>query len=192
MIAVRSVFRGRVWIAQSGYLIEDSPERVVTAILPGAEAQQPILPRADQFRALASGEWQLAPSAWHTNRTLWIWPRDAHYGIGLFWNKATDVFRGWYLDLRTPLVPTPIGFDSWDHALDIEVHPNRSWSWKDEDELEEAARLGVLSPAEVAETRAEGERLVAHLDDLIPTGWEDWRPDPAWPPLVLPPGWDRV
>lgn len=26
----------------------------------------------------------------------------------------------------------------------------------------------------------------------FPTGWEDWRPDPSWPVLLLPTGWARA
>nr|MBA2475753.1 DUF402 domain-containing protein [Actinomycetota bacterium] len=59
--------------------------------------------------------------------------------------------------------------------------------WKDEDELDEAASLGLLDAAAV---RAEAERVLA--DPPWPTGWEQWRPDPSWPAPRLPAGWDEV
>ena len=40
----------------------------------------------------------------------------------------------------------------------------------------------------------EGARIeqVRYGTMLLPTGWEDWRPEPGWPVLELPGGWDRV
>ena len=139
---------------------------------------------------LLAERWELAETTWHTNRTLWVVPRGAAYGIGLFWDDATGAFRGWYLNLQTPLRRTAIGYDLWDHVLDVQIAPDRTWRWKDEDELAWAVEAGVLTPAEAAAARAEGERLVVNLDTLLPTGWEGWRPDPSWPPLSLPAGWD--
>jgi predicted RNA-binding protein associated with RNAse of E/G family len=192
VVVIRTVFRGQVWNALPNYLIEDSPERVVTALLPGARCQQPAVPRQEMFAALASGRWATVETTWHTNRTLWVWPQAANYAIGLFWEDATGLFRAWYLNLQTPLRRSSLGFDLWDQVLDVVVRPDRSWTWKDEDELAEAARLGVIGPEEAAAVRAEGERLTASLDAVVPTGWEDWRPDPGWPALELPDGWDRL
>ena len=36
--------------------------------------------------------------------------------------------------------------------------------------------------------RAEGESVLARAP--WPTGWEKWRPDPAWELPELPDGWD--
>ena len=53
-------------------------------------------------------------------------------------------------------------------------------------------RLGFIDAVQAAEVRAEAERVIASLEELVPTGWEDWRPDPAWGRLSLPDGWDVV
>jgi hypothetical protein len=68
------------------------------------------------------------------------------------------------------------------------VRPDLSWEWKDEAELAIAVEFGLYSAEEAAAIRAEGKRVVARLPELIPTGWEAWRPDPAWPvaSLMLP------
>jgi predicted RNA-binding protein associated with RNAse of E/G family len=192
VVVLRTVYRGRVWSAVPYYLLEDSPERVVTAVVPGARLRWWAVERAGVWAALASGEWETVETTWHTNRALWVWPRGANYMVGHFWEHATDRFRAWYLNLQSPLRRSSIGFDLWDQVLDVVVRPDRSWSWKDEDELAEAVRLGVMAPEEAAAVRAEGERLIACLDDVVPTGWEEWRPDPGWPALELPADWDRV
>jgi predicted RNA-binding protein associated with RNAse of E/G family len=193
VVVLRTVFRGRVWTATPHYLIEDSPERVVAAVLPGAHCRMwPSSARAGVCAALARGQWETVETTWHTNRALWVWPRGASYMIGLFWEDATDRFDGWYLNLQTPLRRSALGFDLWDQLLDVVVRPDRTWFWKDEDEFAEAIRLGVIGPDEGEAVRAQGVRLTRELDALLPTGWENWRPEPGWPALTLPEGWQSV
>jgi hypothetical protein len=47
-----------------------------------------------------------------------------------------------------------------------------------------------LTEGEAREIRAAGEAVIAALDELVPTGFERWRPDPTWPTPRLPAGWD--
>jgi len=200
VVVIRTVFRGRVWTAVPNYLIEDSPERVVTAQVPGGRCR--LWAPADQYddpvartrvcTTLASGSWTTVETTWHTNRILWVWPRAAGYMVGHVWEDATDQFRGWYLNLQTPLRRSRIGFDLWDQLLDVVVRPDRTWFWKDEDQFEDAIRLDVIGSKEAAAVRAQGESLIRRLNALLPTGWENWRPEPGWPVLELPGGWDRV
>jgi predicted RNA-binding protein associated with RNAse of E/G family len=82
-----------------------------------------------------------------------------------------------------------------DHLLDVVIDPDLSWRWKDEEELEEAVRLGLLTRQAADGIRAEGERVIAQLEAREPPfcdGWERWRPDPAWPIPELPAGWDEL
>lgn len=67
--------------------------------------------------------------------------------------------------------------------------------WKDEDELAEAQRVGLVSATEAAAIRAEGERVIGLIQAGNPPwdlGWASWRPDPAWLVPELPAGWDQV
>ena len=91
------------------------------------------------------------------------------------------------MNFERPLGRTPIGFDMADEKLDLIVTPDGRLRWKDEDELEHAAELGLVDEAAV---RAEAERVVAEWP--FPTGWEDFRADPAWPIPQLPAGWDTT
>ena len=50
--------------------------------------------------------------------------------------------------------------------------------------------VGLFTSAEAEAIRAEGRRVIDSLDTLLPTGWEDWQPDPSWGPPTLPEGWD--
>jgi predicted RNA-binding protein associated with RNAse of E/G family len=134
--------------------------------VPGAQTLQLVTPRASVMRDVAVGREQTAMVPWHTNRVVWLMPFNAAHAIGHFWSDASDEFVGYYINLQAPLRRTPIGYDSFDHVLDIVVAPDGSWRWKDEDEFEEAIQLGLFTPDEAADIRAEGERVIARLSNL--------------------------
>jgi predicted RNA-binding protein associated with RNAse of E/G family len=123
---------------------------------------------------------------WQTNRVVWSTQFGGAHSIAHFWNAASGAFVGYYINLPAPLRRTPLGFDSLDHVLDVVVNPDGTWRWKDEDELEEAVRLGAFTADQATRIRTEGEHVIANLPNLLPTGWEDWLPDPAWSPPTLP------
>lgn len=129
---------------------------------------------------------------WQTHRVLWLIRFGDAHSLNLFWNDETEEFVGWYVNLQAPLTETPLGFDTTDWALDVWVEPDASWWWKDEEDFAELRALGAVTDAEAAAIRAEGERVIAELPARLPTGWEDWRPDPSWSPPALPARWDRV
>ena len=126
---------------------------------------------------------------WRIHHVLWLVRPAATHMLGLKWHEDWR-FAGWYVNLQAPLLETPLGYDTTDWALDVEVEPDGTWAWKDEDDFAEAQELGVLGEAAAAAVRAEGERVIAERP--WPTGWEEWRPDPAWTPPPLPADWGRT
>ena len=65
--------------------------------------------------------------------------------------------------------------------------PDGTYRWKDEDELEQAAALGIVDAAAVraevsASSRSGRSRPAGRSGD----------PTPTWPIPQLPEGWDRV
>ncbi len=127
--------------------------------------------------------------AWQKHHVLWLQRLDRPHSLGLFWNESWD-FRGWYVNLQEPVRRSLLGFDTRDQALDITVAPDGTWAWKDEDHLAFLVEHGAFTAEEAAVIRAEGERVVEEWP--FPTGWENWRPDPAWAVPTLPEGWDVV
>jgi hypothetical protein len=192
VVVFRSVFRGRVNFATTGWLLEQTPDHVVLGIVPGAQTAQMVGPREAGPARLAAGIEKLHEMPWHTQRRVWLMPFGVSHALGHFWDDATDEFVGYYINLQAPLCRSSIGFDSCDHVLDVVVDPDRSWQWKDEDELSFAVRLGLFCQQEAVAIRAEGDRVIATLPNLLPTGWEDWRPDPSWPLPQLPTNWRQV
>jgi hypothetical protein len=51
-----------------------------------------------------------------------------------------------------------------------------------------AVDVGFFAREQAAAVRAEGERVLAEWP--FPTGWEDWEPDPSWPPPSVPDAWE--
>jgi uncharacterized protein len=132
---------------------------------------------------IPSVPWTLADHAARDAVLALIRP-DAHHSVWLTFDDAGE-FDYWYINFECDTRRTPIGFDTKDEKLDLIVKRDGTLHWKDEDELAEAARRGLLDEDEV---RREAERVIA--DPPWPTGWEDWRPDPDWPLPELPPDWD--
>jgi hypothetical protein len=82
-----------------------------------------------------------------------------------------------------------------DLALDVIIDADRSWRWKDEDELETFVARGVFEPDLPQRLRAEALGVVSRLERNEPPfsePWPEWRPDPSWERPVLPSGWDRL
>ncbi len=183
-IVLREVWDGRVWRAVACRIVEEGPERIVLWMPRGSPAKYAARPDGTEIR-IPGSRWQLADR---------LAPRDAlavfrPAGRHSLWHFFEDdgALAYWYVNFERPLERTPLGFDYVDEKLDLVVDSDRTWRWKDEDELAEAARLGIVDAEAV---RAEAERVLA--DPPWPTGWEDWRPDPSWPIPALPKGWDVV
>lgn len=198
-VVLRFHWEGRLSWAQPVTVVEDSPSCIALYLAMGALIKRPVgadgLP-VTRFQAQRSGEdppWRLGDAMWGGHSVLWLAQPGAAHAIGLFWRGADRAFVGWYGNLQAPLQRTRIGFDTSDYVLDIDIAPDRSWTWKDEDEFTEVLQRGVFSPAEAAAVRAEGKRVIAALEQWawpFDAGWERWQPDPAWPVPRLPEGWD--
>lgn len=192
-IVLREVCDGRVWTARPVRVVEDSAERQVLYLAPGTRWKRPVGPDGSWLR-LQVPPWHLVDTQWDP-ATLWVVDRGAPHAVLLFWEPGSWAFRGWYVNLQEPLRRTAVGFDYLDQALDVVVAPDRSWAWKDEDELALAVELGLVTPEGARSIRREGERVVRALEAgraPFADPWPAWHPEPGWGPLVLLPGWDSI
>lgn len=182
-------------------VVEDSDERILHYLATGTRfltrrmADGTPLPRVvtrEQYQRLDT---RLFADTWERSWQLILTRPGRAHSIRLRWNSETGAFRGWYVNLQEPVERTERGFATRDQFLDILVAPDRSWTWKDEDELTEAVAVGLFTPQEAAGIRAEGERLAADIeaqrfpfdDSLL-----EWRPDPAWTIPALSGGIDET
>ena len=180
-------------------VVSDTPERIALYLAMGTLIKAPVgedsrpIPRCLPYEERVALPWRLGDDVWTDHSVLWLMRPGAAHAIGLFWQGEARSFAGWYGDLQAPLVRTAVGFDTTDHVLDVDIAADRSWSWKDEEEFAAAQRLGHFSPAEAAAIRAEGEGVIAALEQSawpFNARWENWQPDSAWPVPTFPKGWD--
>jgi Protein of unknown function (DUF402) len=175
--------------ATAAVVVEDSDGLVALHVPVGAPAKVAVW-EGSPIRGQADRTWALRDHVWDSFRALKLINWDEAHSLELFWHAETDDFAGWYVNLQEPLRRSPVGFDTDDLVLDIWIEAGGTWRWKDEDELEEAVRLGRFTLTEADEIRNEGERVLAARP--WPTGWEDWHPDSSWTVPALPNGWDAV
>jgi hypothetical protein len=189
VVLLRGVFRGVVTWAVPHRLVSRDEDFVGLYVAPGTPAKITVRDRDGRYLD-RWGNGDLRDHVWQWHGVLRL-PRlrEAH-SVDLYWTGDEATFAGWYVNLQEPLVEDALGFRTRDNVLDVWVEPDGRWSWKDEDELEEAVGRGYFTQEEAHEIRTEGERVLA--DWPFPTGWEDWRPDPAWPIPELPDGWDQA
>jgi RimJ/RimL family protein N-acetyltransferase len=183
-VAVRELWRDRIWVARAWALVEETPERVVLANRPGSETRVPVDAAGERLR-VPCDDWRLAAGRWES-WTLLVARRGEPWSTLLYFDEH-GAFLSWYVNFEQPLRGTPFGFDTLDHKLDLVVTADGEQRLKDQDDLDAAARAGALDAEEV---RDAARRVVA--EPPWPTGWEDRPPDASLEPLALPPGWDAT
>ena len=155
-----------------------------------------VLPRVLSSEQIAKLPQRHVDSTWSRTHLLHLTPTNRGYSIYLKWSVPDWEFLGWYVNLQMPLrrllgIP---GIETEDLYLDIVVDPDRSWRWKDEDELAEAVLVGRVTADQARDIRAEGERVAAVIDGgewPFTSEVAMWRPEPDWPIPELPAGWDQ-
>ena len=191
-MALREMWQGRVWTAYPAIVAEDEPDQQLLYIPAGVEIRYAVDDDGRELRIYAD-RWTLGGRRSARTFLSFCWP-DRRHAVLALWDSEWS-FGGWYVNIETPLGRTATTYDFVDHCLDVLIPPDRStWTWKDEDELEDAVTNGIFSPDEAAEFRAEGLRAIDRIVQREPPfdrDWSGWRPDPDWSSPRLPPGWDR-
>jgi hypothetical protein len=195
-IVRRSVKDGVVRSGHAMRVVQDEPELIALYLCPGSVGMQRKGRRGGPGgRQMLPDGWtgEYEERTWHSAHLLILYrPGDA-YSVSLFWREADGVLDYWYVNLEDPWRRTALGFDTWDHTLDIVVTADlSSWRWKDEDELAWAQENGLFTAEQAGAIRAEGARAARAIEARAwpyQEGWERWRPEPRWGPLALPPGW---
>lgn len=184
VVAVRDVWFGEVWRAAPAVVVADGPDATALCLLPGSEDAYPVDDEGREVRIARPGTRRAFRRT--TRVVLALYAAEEPWSIWHFFN-GDGSFDLWYVNFEERLGRGPSTLDYRDHKLDLLVRPDGSQRWKDEDELEEAARLGLVDTAAV---RADADRVLRERP--WPTGWEEWRPDPSWTPPRLPGGWETL
>jgi hypothetical protein len=194
-VVLREVLDGRIRSARPLRVIHDDPQRFVGYLVPRSRVAWPRLVDTEQSQTPDQG-WRLPLETWQGPGSLFVVPAGAGFAAVLFFDPGTGQPLSWKVDFMRPLRRRPTGFDTLDHAFDILAPLDTGrWEAKDLDDLAQLVRLGLLDGAERAAFEEERERVsrwLAHGGGPFGEGWGDWRPEPSWPPLDLPAGWDEV
>ena len=190
------IWDGKIWTARPMIVVQDTPELLALHIPPQTKWKQCRSLGGKRVTALErkTNKWLLSNATWDENvGYLKLAIPGESYSVLLFWINSYENLRSWYINLENPVYRTPNGFEYMDQILDIIVEPNlKDWNWKDEDELQEAVELDMISPKQSKTLYAKGEEVrdLIMSGKSIFNGWEKWCPDPNWKIPVLPEGWD--
>lgn len=178
---------------QPARVIADDGRRLLCWIPGGTEVLAMRLPGGRLQREVALHQRFTLPrtpvrSRWYGGGNLRL--VDEHHWSSVWWFFEPDgTFRNWYVNLEVPLGRDHRSVYRVDGALDVAVHPDGRWEWKDEEEAEAMVAAGLLTAGHMRRLRAEGERMIALAEaGRFPFDgtWCDFRPDPAWPVPTLP------
>lgn len=134
---------------------------------------------------------RLVEREWRRDMLRLMFPGEAH-SVWCFWEGDDRQFTSYYVNLEEPFRRTAIGVDTNDHALDIVVRPDLSWSWKDMDEFEALVAAGTYSLEFGQAVREEAERVIRNIESRrapFGDGWDAWTPPGDWTAPRLHPRW---
>ena len=200
-VVVQEVWRDRVWSARPMTVVHDHGAAVALWFPKGTRWKAPATPptrpreatRGERFAAsLALADWTYVDAVWDFSALMLMREADWH-SVRVAWLDDGEHW-GWYVNLEEPYRRTAHGFETMDLMLDVIVDPDRSWRWKDEDELETFVARGIFEGSLAEHVREEGLRVARRAERNEPPfsePWPQWRPDPSWAMPELPAGWNE-
>jgi protein associated with RNAse G/E len=200
VIAWRGIYKDRVWHCQPVIIVKDSPQELVSTLLPGTECiadenypkGKKNSKRRWEFR---NSDWTLAKYIWKTNRLLLLFEPQKYYSTILFWDHLSNEFLCYYINFQLPFQRNSDAVDALDLDLDIVIHPDLSYEWKDMEDYQKAIQEGMILPEWTKEIDRAKAEVLARLDKRaypFDGSWLDWRPEPTWSAPTLPKNWDQL
>jgi hypothetical protein len=195
VILYRGMWRNEVLWAIPVIVVRDDSHLIIVYWRSGTPVKKPSK-RMSPMELMENPKPDLIDGQWtDTDILMLVTPGESH-SISAMWEGGHSVFAWWYIDLQAPLLRTPFGFDTTDYFLDIVVKPDLAeWIWEDEDEFDQAIKLGIFSSEKAIEIRKEGERIINQVETKqspFCDGWENWRPPKDWVVPEFPKVWDVI
>src|SRR5690606_4776320 len=150
VVVLREVLDGRIRSARPLRVVADRPDVFAGYLVPRSTVAWPRLVGEEQSQTPDQG-WRLVLEEWRGPGSLFVVPAGAAYAAVLFLDRDHGGPVGWKVDFLRPPERTDVGLDTLDWAFDLLVDADLgSWASKDEDDLAQLCRLGLLSPADRA------------------------------------------
>lgn len=189
VISWRGVFRGRIWHVQPTLLVKDTPQEIVTTLLPGTEcvAEETYLNGKTQGNrrwSFVNRDWRLATYSWRTNRLLLIFEPDRYYSTILFWDDKSGDFLCYYINFQLPFHRNNRALDTLDLDLDIIIKPDLSYEWKDVEDYHKAIEHSIILPEWIQGIEMGKREVLDRLEKRqypFDGSWRDWMPTHAGP-----------
>ena len=201
VIVLREIWFGKIWTARPMIVVQDDASLIALHIPVKTTWKYPHSPHGDKVTAVErkNKTWILKDTLWTSDFSyIRLTIPGESYSVLLFRNDKNYKLPYWYINLEDPEAPmhrTKVGFDCTDQILDMVIDPGlKDWHWEDEDELQEAIEVGLISDEKAKLLYLKGEQI----RDLIMSGnsifnaWENWHPDASWKVPILPEGWDVI
>ncbi|MBP1989572.1 DUF402 domain-containing protein [Paenibacillus eucommiae] len=185
---LRRVWQDKICRVTAATIVQDTPELIALYWGPGYP-----LKSAKNLLVVTSGPLNdLCDHTWGASKLLMLVSPGAAHAVYAMWGDD-HTFWGWYINLQEPLRRTPIGFDTMDYLLDIQVSPDRcEWSWKDEADFNDAVEAGNISVDLARAIRSEGERAIKLMKEgpsSFYDTWKRWGPPTEWEIPKMPLAW---
>ena len=199
-IVIRGIFNDHVCHAQSVIVVQDTPEEIALALLPGAEC----VDLEGYLKGKKNGKrrwdfkdkpFKLEKYIWHTNRLLLLIEPKKYYSTIYFWQDDSNEFLCYYINFQSPFQRSHSGFDTLDLELDIIINPDYSWKIKDLDDYQKGIECGTILhewTQEIEVAKDEVFDRIANRHYPLNNSWSNWKPDPNWSAPKLPANWDKI
>jgi uncharacterized protein len=133
---------------------------------------------------------------WRTDTLRLMFPGRSH-SVSLSWRPQAGMNKllKYFVNMEEPFRRTMVGFDTQDHTLDIELTPELTWRWRDEQELANHVAEGFYTDGLAKAARAEGESAIEAIerrDHACVRGWPEWSRPPEWGIPRFVDGWNTT
>jgi len=175
-----------VWLETPVFIVEDTPEHLVSYIARGARFRFPEGPWPTPN---GQHPWLERGGSWSGEGCLMLQRPDDHYAVWHLWDGADRDFVCWYLNLQTAFVRSPNGYSTHDLELDVLVFADGSHIVKDDELLDDRVAEGRYSAELVDWIRSYGDQLTDRLRSEGPwwdRSWAQWTPPEHWVNPELP------
>lgn len=125
---------------------------------------------------------------WSGGGILAVFQPQTMYSVWFF-ETASGLRDSYYINIEAPYVRSVDGVETSDLVLDIVAESDRSYRYKDEDELEFAREARLFSDRDVAEIRCAAEAAANDVTTWrfpFDADYQSFQPPPDWSIPSLP------